>query len=169
MKLHEKFVSSKTESMSEFSTVGREKGFASGKKGFGSANSGNNRDGTTVSAVSSISGSNAEIVTTDSKTVWTSFPLEQSCPCHSKQSYASCCFDVYSQSQHTHLPFAPSLDSSVAVDQNKKLERFVRSRYTAYALQHPEYLIQTTHPMNYVSNSLSGKLLFALFIFQMTL
>jgi SEC-C motif-containing protein len=51
-----------------------------------------------------------------------------SCPCHSGKSYAECC-KPYHDGQ---LP-----PTCLAL---------MRSRYAAYALGHPNYIIQTTHP-----------------------
>jgi SEC-C motif domain protein len=52
------------------------------------------------------------------------------CPCHSSLSYQQCC-------QPYHFGAHP-----------EKAEALMRSRYCAYALNMPEYLIATTHPEN---------------------
>jgi len=50
------------------------------------------------------------------------------CPCHSGAKYKKCC-----RAYHDGTP-APSS------------EKLMRSRYSAYALNKPEYIMQTTHP-----------------------
>lgn len=55
-------------------------------------------------------------------------PAPVPCPCSSGQPYAKCC-----RPYHQGKP-APSP------------ETLMRSRYSAYALDKPDYLMQTTHP-----------------------
>ena len=55
---------------------------------------------------------------------------DQPCPCHSGLSYQECC------SQY-HAGAVP-----------KTATALMRSRYAAYALKLPEYVIATTHPNN---------------------
>src|SRR5689334_9579352 len=50
------------------------------------------------------------------------------CPCHSGLKYKKCC-----RPYHNGMP-APSP------------EALMRSRYSAYALNKPDYIMQTTHP-----------------------
>lgn len=52
------------------------------------------------------------------------------CPCCSGKTYAQCCKPL-----HEGLPAADAL-------------QLMRSRYAAYALNLPEYIIETTHPRN---------------------
>jgi SEC-C motif-containing protein len=52
------------------------------------------------------------------------------CPCHSGKQYETCC-------QPFHLGKNP--DTALEL---------MRSRYAAYALSMPEYIIRTTHPKN---------------------
>lgn len=54
--------------------------------------------------------------------------MKNLCPCHSGKSYTDCC-------QLLHL-------GQAAPD----AERLMRSRYSAYALKLPEYILQTWHP-----------------------
>lgn len=58
------------------------------------------------------------------------------CPCHSGRIYRNCC-------ECLHQGTLP-----------KDALALMRSRYTAYALRHAEYIIKTTHPNNpsYQSN-----------------
>lgn len=53
------------------------------------------------------------------------------CPCCSGKSYEECC-----RSYHEKQAFAPTA------------ELLMRSRYSAYILRLPDYLIETTHPMS---------------------
>ena len=53
--------------------------------------------------------------------------MKNPCPCHSGQSYTDCC-------QPLHL-------GQAAPD----AERLMRSRYSAYALKLPDYILQTWH------------------------
>lgn len=64
--------------------------------------------------------------------------MKNLCPCHSGKSYADCC-------QPLHL-------GQAAPD----AERLMRSRYSAYALKLPEYILQTWHPETRPA-SLSGE------------
>lgn len=59
------------------------------------------------------------------------------CPCGSKKNYADCC-EVFHQS------------SEVA----ETAEQLMRSRYSAYALGLPEYIVSTTYPCIRSSNLL---------------
>ena len=52
------------------------------------------------------------------------------CPCHSGKTYAACCAPFH----RGELP-----DTAV---------KLMRSRYSAYALDLPAYIIETTHPTN---------------------
>jgi SEC-C motif-containing protein len=52
------------------------------------------------------------------------------CPCHSKKKYSECC--------------QPYHEGKICENALK----LMRSRYSAYALNLPEYIIQTTHPEN---------------------
>lgn len=54
--------------------------------------------------------------------------MKNACPCYSGNAYADCC-----QPLHAGTP-APDA------------ERLMRSRYSAYALKLPEYILQTWHP-----------------------
>lgn len=58
------------------------------------------------------------------------------CPCHSGLPYEECC-----------KKFHQGMPAETAV-------QLMRSRYSAYALNKPDYIIQTTHPKNphYSSN-----------------
>lgn len=64
------------------------------------------------------------------------------CPCCSGKLYKDCC-----QKYHAGLPAETAL-------------QLMRSRYSAYALNLPDYIIQTTHPKNshYSSNLLNWKM-----------
>lgn len=53
------------------------------------------------------------------------------CPCHSHKDYANCCKPYH---DHEALPKTP--------------QDLMRSRYSAYALTLPDYLIETTHKNN---------------------
>lgn len=53
------------------------------------------------------------------------------CPCHSGLPFLECCEPYLT---HKELP-----ESAL---------QLMRSRYTAYALKDPEYIIETTHPEN---------------------
>ncbi|MDF0377226.1 MULTISPECIES: YchJ family metal-binding protein [unclassified Methylophilus] len=53
--------------------------------------------------------------------------MKHACPCYSGNAYAACC-----QPLHQGLP-APDA------------ERLMRSRYSAYALRLPDYILQTWH------------------------
>lgn len=53
------------------------------------------------------------------------------CPCGLASAYAACCGRWHAGPQHLAAPDAPSL---------------MRSRYTAYVLQLPDYLRETWHP-----------------------
>ncbi|NGX39934.1 MAG: hypothetical protein KR126chlam1_01274 [Chlamydiae bacterium] len=53
------------------------------------------------------------------------------CPCHSGKSYQACCVPLHRKER---LP--------------ESAEQLMRSRYSAYALQLPEYIMDTTHPEN---------------------
>lgn len=66
---------------------------------------------------------------------------EQSCPCSSGKSYGDCC--------------KPYHDGKAA----EHAELLMRSRYSAYALNLPDYIIATTHPASpqYTSNLFSWK------------
>lgn len=63
------------------------------------------------------------------------------CPCHSKSPYETCCGPYH---QGTLAPNPITL---------------MRSRYAAYALELPEYIIKTTHPQNpkYTADSAKWK------------
>jgi len=63
------------------------------------------------------------------------------CPCHSGQNYQNCC-------RQYHL--GKDAENAVAL---------MRSRYCAYALNLPDYLIKTTHPKHkeYSAHTLSWK------------
>jgi SEC-C motif-containing protein len=63
------------------------------------------------------------------------------CPCYSNLTYEACC-------RPYHLGTAP-----------ERAEALMRSRYCAYALQLPDYLIATTHPKNqqYTKNTAAWK------------
>ena len=50
------------------------------------------------------------------------------CPCHSQKNYKDCC-----------LPCHEGIASATA-------KELMRSRYSAYSLNLPSYIIQTTHP-----------------------
>lgn len=52
------------------------------------------------------------------------------CPCHSGKNYSNCCKPLHDGG----FP-----ENALAL---------MRSRYSAYALQKPEYIIRTTHPDN---------------------
>ena len=52
------------------------------------------------------------------------------CPCSSKQAYANCCAPFHQGELPVHAL------------------QLMRSRYSAYALCLPEYIIHTTHPKN---------------------
>ncbi len=56
--------------------------------------------------------------------------MSKPCPCHSGLPYKTCC-------QPLHLGKPAS-----------NAEELMRSRYTAYALNLPDYIIKTTHPDN---------------------
>lgn len=68
--------------------------------------------------------------------------MKNPCPCFSGKAYRDCC-----QPLHEGLP-APDA------------ERLMRSRYSAYALKLPEYILQTWHadtrPKNLTNDDLSG-------------
>lgn len=51
------------------------------------------------------------------------------CPCQSQRPYAECCQPYHTQQRHPETA-----------------EQLMRSRYTAYVLQHIDYIIQTTVP-----------------------
>lgn len=53
------------------------------------------------------------------------------CPCHSGLDYSECCSPYHSGEQ---IP-----ESALPL---------MRSRYSAYALKNPDYIIETTHPEN---------------------
>lgn len=56
--------------------------------------------------------------------------LKNKCPCCSGKSYANCC-KLFHKGKHAENAL-----------------QLMRSRFTAYALDLPEYIIQTTHPAN---------------------
>lgn len=55
---------------------------------------------------------------------------ERPCPCTSGDSYDQCCLRY-----HLGIPAENAL-------------RLMRSRYSAYALKLPDYIMKTTHPLN---------------------
>jgi len=63
------------------------------------------------------------------------------CPCSSKKPYATCC-----------KPFHSGKEPKTALD-------LMRSRFSAYALNLPEYIVSTTHPANphYSENKFAWK------------
>lgn len=56
--------------------------------------------------------------------------MKGKCPCHSEKEYESCC-----KPYHEGRPAENAL-------------ALMRSRYCAYALNLPDYIIKTTHPQN---------------------
>ncbi|MBS0630017.1 MAG: zinc chelation protein SecC [Verrucomicrobia bacterium] len=59
-----------------------------------------------------------------------SWAIMTPCPCHSGESYSKCCKPFHEGT----LP--------------KNALQLMRSRYSAFALNLPDYIIQTTHPAN---------------------
>lgn len=68
--------------------------------------------------------------------------MKHACPCHSGKSYADCCQPLHA--------------GQAAPD----AERLMRSRYSAYALKLPDYILQTWHadtrPATLTQEDLSG-------------
>jgi len=68
--------------------------------------------------------------------------MKNACPCYSRKPYADCC--------------QPLHDGLAAPD----AERLMRSRYSAYALKLPDYILQSWHvdtrPANLTQEDLSG-------------
>lgn len=62
---------------------------------------------------------------------WALFYMINLCPCHSGKSYSDCCEPL-----HKGTPAENAL-------------KLMRSRYSAYALNKPDYIIKTTHPSNH--------------------
>ena len=56
--------------------------------------------------------------------------MDKPCPCHSGKTYTKCC-----------QPFHEG-------ERPKNALQLMRSRYAAYSLNIPDYIIDTTHPVN---------------------
>ena len=68
----------------------------------------------------------------------------QQCPCSPEHQYKECCYPLHIGEKKAHDPL-----------------ELMKSRYSAYAMKHPIYIIDTTHPKNpeYQKDYLSWELL----------
>ena len=66
----------------------------------------------------------------------------QPCPCNPEASYKNCCYPLHARERKAETPL-----------------ELMKSRFSAYAMELPDYIMQTTHPKNsyYLSDKAKWK------------